>query len=91
MTEFIPGEVYVDANGKFWRVKTYIPEPVVTFEEVEPSGHTSDPPMVDLMAAQNAVNNRIGMVRGSFIRKNITDGVSSKLFADFRRIWRPGT
>ena len=84
-----PMDIYADANGKLWRVVATCHEPTVTLEEVEPSGHTSDPP-ADLPTGAQTWIGPIGPVKGSFIRRRMNGGMRGLMFNGFRRVLRPG-
>jgi len=76
------GDIYVDANGKLWRVTGLYREPTVEVTAVEPHGaigihkdgeiyHEGDPP--------NGVQ---------FLRERQFGGVSGIMWEGFKRVWR---
>ena len=85
----LPQDIYTDEAGKLWRVVGVCYEPTVVMEEVEPSGHSSDPPRVkeQTMAVALAWDN--GQQQGRFIRVRRSGGVHGGMWKGFTRIWRP--
>ena len=78
----VPGDIYVDPDGKLWRVISTCKEPTVTLEAVEPKGFIPEPPnmlqpfpMVDHSA-------------GRYLRDRKGGAVSAPIFEGLRRIWR---
>lgn len=85
------GDIYADPAGKLWRVVGVCREPTVIVEEVEPSGHTSDPPETTLGSVLLTAPALVGSTRGQFIRRRQSGGVAGLMWDGFRRIFRPET
>lgn len=88
MRDAEPMDVYADATGKLWRVVSVCHEPTVVVEEVEPSGHTSDPMEINYVSAQSAVQAMSLPRKGEFIRTRRSGACGARIWDGFRRIWR---
>lgn len=86
ISEAEPGDIYVDANSKLWRVISICRDPTVTVEEVEPSSHSTDTTMFPGLAG--VAVGCIGQTRGNYIRVRQTGIVCSIMWSGFTRIFR---
>ena len=77
-----PGDIYVDALGKLWRVIAICRDPTVTVEEVE--GHVPSP------VNYGGVVGQIGMASSSpqIVKARQSGGVGGLMWHGFKRIWR---
>lgn len=80
-------DVYVDDSGKLWRVIAVCRDPTVTVEEVEPSGHSSDPGPY-YRDSMIGVGVSTLTVPGTFIRKRMDGSVGGAMWNGFKRIFR---
>ena len=84
------GDIYVDAQGKLWRIISVCHEPTIVAEEVE--GTLEDPnhcaaPYAAAPAANLVWN---GGHLSARIRKTLrSGGVSAVIWHGWNRIWRP--
>lgn len=86
-----PDDIYADANGKLWRIKSVYREPTVEAEEVE--GTLNDPnmqimPMSAMGAAQVSVPS-MNLIRRASIDKRIQRGFTgATMWFGWQRIFR---
>ena len=81
-------DIYVDENGKLWRVIAVCRHPTVTVEEVEPSGHSTDETSASEISYQQAIMTAAVPRKGYFIRKRQTGSVDGGMWRGFGRIFR---
>jgi len=79
MDDAKPGDIYVDAQGKLWRVTGTWREPTVEVEEIEPHAVLETKPACDGEQAPMP----------SFVRRTMSGGVSGLMWDNFKRIHRP--
>ena len=51
-----PGDIYIDANGKLWRILEVVREPTVTAEEVEGTLRDPNAPINKIRRAQTTAD-----------------------------------
>ena len=77
-----PGDIYVDKEGKLWRVILYCPEPTVTMEAVEP-----DAPL-NPNYAQQMLQMQQQPKTVELYRQKKCGGVNGAMWEGFKRIHR---
>jgi hypothetical protein len=76
-----PNDIYVDQDGKLWRVLWTLSQPSVGVEAVEPNGYIPPP--------EHTVNIATGQpLEGVFLREHRQGGVSGIMWNGFKRIYR---
>lgn len=80
-----PGDIYVDEHGKLWRVVSYLDQPSVCIEAVEP--HAA----VGTMEPGKLYGQGDSAERVEFIRERKSGGVGGYMWHGFKRIFRPET
>lgn len=81
-----PGDIYIDAQQKLWRVVGITREPTVIVEEVE--GHTYAPQPTFQSQVSQANNAMAFPPSPPIIRDRRSGGVSGCMWFGFKRIWR---
>lgn len=86
-----PGDLYIDANGKLWRILEVVREPTVTAEEVEGTLWDPNAPM-QLGAPQIRgavlVQGMIAPMAASINKAKWIKTTADACWVGFTRIWR---
>lgn len=77
-----PGDLYMDGNGRLWRVIGYCAEPSVTMEAVEPE-EPMNPAYANQIASMAPAQTRI-----SLYREKMSGGVNGLMWQGFKRIYK---
>lgn len=86
MIDAINGDVYVDEEGKLWRVIYTCPEPTLCMEELEP--HPQPNPVLLHQAMQNC---QTPLTLPLPPRRKKEGGVSGQIWNGFKRVYRKQT
>lgn len=80
------GDIYVDPQGKLWRVVGICREPTVTLESVE--GRTEPPIVYSALAQGQIAQSSYPPPAPPIIKDRKHGGISGLMWEGFKRIWR---
>lgn len=92
-----PGDIYIDASGKLWRITAVYREPTVEAQEVEGTLHDPGAPQISPQVWQQGQIAHQGLLggagsfpppRASIVKKTQRGFMGADIWNGWKRIWR---